>query len=360
MVDNILTSPCTTLFTDAKIRLPARLMKVQRAAKKESFFDQLQALNESSDEEDTNDVHDIIRKCKKASAPAAQPVVQRTRTPTTLNKIPTLQRATSAPVSMAKEIPSLLRQRSLLREELTTPSTSFDVSIRKETCAAPSPTSGNLQERRTVSTPSIGTDLILNYSTGIESMLGKTAQKRKKKSKEETIKLVPENDRIFKDLTFYYIPPDDIAPLRRFRITKAREFGAVWAKKDWNTNIITHVVIDKELNFVDIMNYIKQFKLDAFPPSIILVNEDYPIDCIQHKFLLDPKQPRYEVNRQNQSTAKDVPPPVLSQTSDRSLQITSSKSKTKNGHSSSRRYPAKKPSIHAIKPIKKQSPPPRT
>jgi DNA polymerase IV len=288
-------------------------------------------LNESSDGEYTNDVHEIIRKCKKTSAPNAQPTLQRIRTPTAFNKIPALQRAASAPVGVVKETPASPRPHSLLREKITTPSASFDASIVKETPAAATPTSGKPQERRSVSTPSIGTDLILNYSTGIESMLGKKVQKRKKKSKEGPIKLVPENERIFKDLTFYYIPPDDIAPLRKFRITKAREFGAIWAKKDWNPDIITHVVVDKGLTYEDIMNYIQQFKLDALPSYIILVNEDYPIDCTRHKFLLDPKQPRYEVECQNRPAIKEFPPPIASRSSDHSLEIKSSKSRTKNG-----------------------------
>jgi DNA polymerase IV len=54
-------------------------------------------------------------------------------------------------------------------------------------------------------------------------MLGK-----KRKRKEQLIKLVPENDRIFAGKIFYYVPPDDNAPVRRLRITRARNYGATW------------------------------------------------------------------------------------------------------------------------------------
>ena len=85
-------------------------------------------------------------------------------------------------------------------------------------------------------------------------MLGKKFPKKKKsKDQEVSIKLVSEDERIFKDMTFYYIPPDDIAPRRKFLITKAREFGAIWAKKDWNPDIITHVVVGKDITYEDVM-----------------------------------------------------------------------------------------------------------
>lgn len=162
-------------------------------------------------------------------------------------------------------------------------------------------------------------------------MLGKKFPKKKKsKDQEVSIKLVSEDERIFKDMTFYYIPPDDIAPRRKFLITKAREFGAIWAKKDWNPDIITHVVVGKDITYEDVMKYFKQLKVDALPPNMILVNEDYPIDCTQHKFLLDPKQTCYEIKGQNGPAVKEVPLVMASQSSDQSLEIKSTRSRAKN------------------------------
>ena len=238
-----------------------------------------------------------------------------------------MQRTASAPISspsLITETPLLPRQHSLLRSNVMTPS-SFETI--KETPPAASITM--LQERRTVPTPSIGTGLILNYSTGIETMLGKKKKKKKdpanrKKSKETSIQLVPENERIFKDLTFYYVPPDDIALLRRFRIRKAMEFGATWAGKDWNPSI-THIVVDKTLTYKDVMTFLK---LDALPPNIIMVNDDYPVDCTQYKFLLDPKQSRYAVSGQDGTVEKEHPA-MLSQGPDQSHEVTFLKPRNK-------------------------------
>jgi DNA polymerase IV len=158
-------------------------------------------------------------------------------------------------------------------------------------------------------------------------MLGKKGQK-KKKSKEVSIKLVPQNERIFKDLTFYYIPPDEKAPFRKFRIQKAREFGVTWAI-DWNPESITHVIVDKGFKYESVMTFLK---IDAWPSNIVLVNEDYPIDCTQHRFILDPKQGRYEIPGQNPSAVdKELPPVPASRTSDPYLEIKSAKSRSKNG-----------------------------
>ena len=240
-------------------------------------------------------------------------------------KIPALQRATSAPVSdlsVVKDTPPLFRQVSLLREETPTPSTSSYASVIKETPSGSASSTGKPQERRTVSAPSIGTDLILNYSNGIESMLGKKVPK-KEKSKNESIKLVPENERIFKDVTFYYVPPDNKSKLRKLRITRLREFGATWVKQDWNPESITHVIVESRFTYQNMMAFLD---LETWPSNIILVNEQYPLDCISRTFLLDPNQIFYQVKRSYEpGNQGEVPPLSASQTSDRSLEIKSGK-----------------------------------
>jgi len=63
----------------------------------------------------------------------------------------------------------------------------------------------------------------------------------KKKSKKATpLKLVPEADRFLANVILYYMPPDDKCPLRKIRITKARERGAEWTKELIPTT--THIV----------------------------------------------------------------------------------------------------------------------
>jgi DNA polymerase IV len=78
---------------------------------------------------------------------------------------------------------------------------------------------------------------------------------KKRKRKEFSFTLVPEEERIFQGKTFYFIPPNDVAPLRRARITKARSFGAIWTK-EWIPGI-THVVVEKDLTREDVMKFVK-------------------------------------------------------------------------------------------------------
>jgi DNA polymerase IV len=73
----------------------------------------------------------------------------------------------------------------------------------------------------------------MKNSKGVDSMLSKGGNPKlgKRKRKDSSIKLVPGSERIFAGQTFYYIPADDVAPVRRVRITKARNFGATWTKE---------------------------------------------------------------------------------------------------------------------------------
>ena len=211
-------------------------------------------LEDSSDEDTSTDkVRDFIRTCKKTSALPVEPG-------------PHLLTGSSIP--------------------------SPDTQVIEDASSAPTPTNTNhRQDHRNILSLPIGTDLILKYSAGAGSRLEKDNMKRKR-GREASVKLVPQNERIFEGLKFYYIPPNDNAPLRRLRITKAREFGVIWAMEDWNPDRITHVVVDRGITYDGMMKFLR---LDGWPSNIIMVNEQYPIDCIQHKSLLDPKQSRYEV-----------------------------------------------------------------
>ncbi|KAG0650036.1 DNA polymerase lambda [Hyphodiscus hymeniophilus] len=309
-------------------------------AVKESFFNQLQALNESSEEEyESNEVHETIRKCKKpAHTTPLSP--RRTRTPANVKKLPALQRAISAPVSsvsIIKDTTPLPRQWSLLRKEITTPSTSSDASVIKETPPEPVSSGTRPQDRRTVSTPSIGTDLVLNHSTGIESMLGKkvvpkrkTMAPKRKKSDDDSVTLVSEEHRIFKGLVFYYFPPNDKGRLRKVRIQRVREFGAMWAQQNWDPQTVTHVIVEEKFTYESLL---KHLKLESWPSNVILVNEKYPLECIMARHLHDPHQSHYDVPHQNEPAVGGKNPDVLaSQTSDRSLSIKPSNISFRNGH----------------------------
>ncbi|KAH8808235.1 hypothetical protein F5884DRAFT_361242 [Xylogone sp. PMI_703] len=110
----------------------------------------------------------------------------------------------------------------------------------------------------------------------------------KRKRAEPTIKLVPEDQQIFRGFTFYYIPPNDIAKQRRIQITRAREYGALWEKEF--TPKVTHIVVDKNLTYQDVMKYLQ---LKAVPASVTMTNENYPIDCITFRAVLNYKQKQY-------------------------------------------------------------------
>ncbi|KAI0383784.1 hypothetical protein F5Y04DRAFT_21188 [Hypomontagnella monticulosa] len=110
-----------------------------------------------------------------------------------------------------------------------------------------------------------------------------------KRKKEAPLKLAPEAQRIFKGLSFYYIPNDDINPARKLRITKAREHGATWSRKLVDA---THIIVDKKLTFADIERHLQE---DPQWSGKVLVNENYPIDCLKYRILANPGQHQYEV-----------------------------------------------------------------
>ncbi|KLO87351.1 DNA-directed DNA polymerase lambda [Fusarium fujikuroi] len=128
----------------------------------------------------------------------------------------------------------------------------------------------------------------------------------KKRKRENTINLKPESEQIFKGLTFHYIPDDDVAPARRLRITKAREFGATWVR---TPRIATHIVVEKHIQYKDIESVLKNTNRNL-PPRV--VNEEYPIDCIQFKSLLQCSQKRYRLTGQPIAQEEDNSSPVPS------------------------------------------------
>lgn len=141
----------------------------------------------------------------------------------------------------------------------------------------------------------------------------------RKRKREPLLKLRPEKEQIFKDLTFFYVPDDDVAPARRLRITKAREFGATWVRAP---RIATHIIVDKHIQFKDLEGILKGINKNL-PPKV--VSEDYPIDCIQFKALLLHNQKKYQLVGQPvevvQEEDKVSPTPSSSEESIRSLQI---------------------------------------
>ncbi|KAF5011672.1 hypothetical protein FDECE_2247 [Fusarium decemcellulare] len=139
----------------------------------------------------------------------------------------------------------------------------------------------------------------------------------RKRKREPALKLRPEGEQIFKGLAFYYVPDDDIAPARRLRITRAREFGATWAR---SPRIASHIVVEKHIKFKDLEGILKNTNKNA-PPKV--VNEDYPIDCIQFKTVLQHTQKKYQLSGQPTPTEADKisTTPSSSEESAQSLQL---------------------------------------
>jgi DNA polymerase IV len=292
---------------------------IQAQANKTEFFDRIYALDGSSDgEEETNETIDVLRRLLRPlssfGSSSFQPPAEVLNTPIPTEKISSIHQTTSAPVSsssVVKETPRLIRRLSLHPSETVTGEVA-EVSVVNDTSLASPPR--NLRpdtERRTVSNPIPGA-LVLTNSTGIAAMLGKKRGKEpsrrpeKRRRKEPSIMLVADDKRIFKDLTFYYIPPDDIAPLRRTRIVKATSHGATWTK-EWILGI-THVVVDKALTYKDVIVHLKPFlELDSLPSNVVLVNEDYPLDCISYASILDATQTQYSVKDHEGGVGEQTP-----------------------------------------------------
>ncbi|KAK1755301.1 hypothetical protein QBC47DRAFT_383336 [Echria macrotheca] len=111
---------------------------------------------------------------------------------------------------------------------------------------------------------------------------------RKRKRQAPPAKSVPEPEQIFQNLAFFYIPNDDIAPMRKLRIGKAREYGAIWVRDPASAS---YVIVDNRLEYKDIEKILGS---DS-PNTLVVVNEEYPIDCITYRALLNPHQQRYKV-----------------------------------------------------------------
>ncbi|KAJ5152041.1 hypothetical protein N7492_010336 [Penicillium capsulatum] len=109
-----------------------------------------------------------------------------------------------------------------------------------------------------------------------------------KKRRIDNSKEVPKGQQIFKGLVFFFFPNNDTSPLRRLRIQRVQEYGARWAR-EWNPGI-THVIVEKELLFNDLLTHLK---LESLPTNVILVNETYPSDCIRFRSVLSPLQARF-------------------------------------------------------------------
>ncbi|KAF7853420.1 hypothetical protein EAF04_010712 [Stromatinia cepivora] len=320
---------------------------------KASFFEQLYSLNQSdSDDGGPNESREFLKECNKPILDPPSQNEQSLLPPTSkesnllpprkvykplLKNVPSLQRSQSEPkgnVIMAKNMVNGTaersnespRKRSGLRSE-SRATVSANSSFEKETSSplrsADSSTKRPTIDRRSISNPTPA-KLVLTNSTGIASMLSKKRKgetlnkglaKKVTGKKEKPLKLVPLKGRVFEGLNFFFLPNDDKSPLRRARITKARERGATWVR-DINEPI-THLIIDKSLTRKDVVTYLK-----VLPVGANMVNEEWLLDCIEQKFLYDQSGKKYLVKDPDAVIEKEqISVPSESQQSDKSLQI---------------------------------------
>ncbi|KAI9797605.1 MAG: hypothetical protein M1833_005388 [Piccolia ochrophora] len=111
-----------------------------------------------------------------------------------------------------------------------------------------------------------------------------------KRKRDSAVQVRPEAQQIFKGLSFFFVPNDDIGASRRMRIRKAAEFGAKWAR-EWS-DTVTHVVVDKDVPYKDVIRYLKPFEI---PSRVLIVNETYPTECLQFRTLFSPELTHYRV-----------------------------------------------------------------
>lgn len=94
----------------------------------------------------------------------------------------------------------------------------------------------------------------------------------------------PEKDQIFKDLKFCYLPDNDICKTRRFRIELAQSYGATWVKEF--SPEVTHIIVDNN-KLYDYEWVAKYLKLSSRPENVIVVNDEFQVQCIKQKKIQD-------------------------------------------------------------------------
>ena len=114
-----------------------------------------------------------------------------------------------------------------------------------------------------------------------------------KRKREKSVELVSESRQVLKDFHFYFIPNNDINPVRKVQIRNAIKYGATWVK-DWSEGI-THVIADQDLLYDDVKKWINRNCVDPIPGDIAMVNPTYQLDCIQFQFKVNPRQSHYYI-----------------------------------------------------------------
>lgn len=111
-----------------------------------------------------------------------------------------------------------------------------------------------------------------------------------KRKRDSTVTPMPKDQQIFDGLHFYFFPNNEKHPARLMRINKAIAFGATW-QRDWSDHV-THAVLDRTMNHAMLLKFIKK---DSLPTGVVIVNENWPSECIAYRALLDVTKPQFKV-----------------------------------------------------------------
>ncbi|KAF3483241.1 uncharacterized protein GIQ15_02565 [Arthroderma uncinatum] len=130
-----------------------------------------------------------------------------------------------------------------------------------------------------------------------DSLMGEKEGKR-----EGRCHTVKDHPSVLDGLVLYFIPNNIISQARRIRISRAIEFGATRATKFDNS--VTHIVVEKRLTYDDVVKYLQ---VSSVPAETILVNENYPSECIMNRRILDASSPRFRINGASKPTLKTSP-----------------------------------------------------
>lgn len=140
-----------------------------------------------------------------------------------------------------------------------------------------------------------------------------------KRKRESAITLMPKDQQIFSNLHFYFFPNNEKHPARFMRISKAITFGAIW-HRNW-TPFVTHVIVDKSLDYAMLLKFLKK---DTLPAGVTCINESWPSECIAYRALLDYNRPQFRVLGAPAPAAPEKPAveaPTSSANSETSLKL---------------------------------------
>ncbi|KAK7513676.1 polymerase [Phyllosticta citriasiana] len=141
------------------------------------------------------------------------------------------------------------------------------------------------------------------------------------KKRDAQIRLVREDQRIFKDLVFFFFPNNDAHTARRMRIIKALEYGATWVVEC--CPYISHVIVDRTFHIDQMKDWLKRQSFpEDFLEGVKVVSESWPSDCITYKSLTDTDLPQYHVlGHDPKPNPTSIPDEPSSLQSSQSLQL---------------------------------------